>query len=307
MHPFSLLATGLVATFSIAFSTTAVSAEAIASSKPSVASKTFSIDRSSSPPQHAQFNWELHSDLTSRRPVPVSGAQLYYQRVAAANAGFIHTRLPRYSFRAVWVDAIETPTHEQWQELLATEATVMADAQEDRPLSIVLGDSLSLWMPASEFSDDRLWLNQGISGDTTGGILSRLRVLDATNPDRIYLMAGINDIKIGLSDEEILANYHQILEYLRQTHPYAETIVQSILPTRRENLPNDRIRELNRQLAEIAAREGATFVDLQVYFTDASGDLQPNLTTDGLHLSPQGYQVWQWVIEQIELGIAMGV
>ncbi|MBE9040115.1 lysophospholipase [Oscillatoriales cyanobacterium LEGE 11467] len=305
MHPLSLFASSLAATLA----TSTVPADlaspdpiSTTASKTQNRSQTVSIlDRTSSAPAHSEPELELE------RSGPKSGAQLYYQRIAAVNAGFLYTRLPRDSFRAVWSDATEPPTHEQWQELLATEATALASGQGDNPLSIVIGDSLSLWMPISELPDDGLWLNQGISGDTTEGILSRLWALDATKPDRIYLMAGINDIKIGVSDEEILANYREIVRQLHQSHPQAQIIVQSILPTRRDTLPNNRIRELNRQLLIVAHQEGATFVNLHVYFTDARGDLRTPLTTDGLHLNSHGYEVWQWVIQQIELGIAMGM
>ena len=303
MHSLSLLASSLAATLA----TSSIPADLVAPDRISTSTSNIQTtservlprDRTAAVSEHLESEWG--------RSGPQSGAQLYYQRMAAVNAGFLYTRLPSHSFRAVWSDATEPPTHEQWQELLATEAAALVSGQGDNPLSIVIGDSLSLWMPVSELPGDGLWLNQGISGDTTGGILGRLWALDATNPDRIYLMAGINDIKIGVSDEEILANYREIVRHLRQAHPQAETIVQSILPTRRETLPNARIRELNRQLAIIAHQEDATFVNLHVYFTDAQGDLRTHLTTDGLHLNAGGYAVWQWVIQQIELGIAMGV
>ena len=303
MHSLSLLASSLAATLA----TSSIPADVVAPDRisPSTSNIQTTTEIVSPHERTAAVSEHLESEL--RRSGPQSGAQLYYQRMAAVNAGFLYTRLPSHSFRAVWSDATEPPTHEQWQELLATEAAALAAGQGDNPLSIAIGDSLSLWMPASELPGDGLWLNQGISGDTTGGILDRLSALDATNPNRIYLMAGINDIKIGVSDEEIIDNYRDIVRHLRQTHPQAETIVQSILPTRRETLPNARIREINRQLAIIAHQEDATFVNLHVYFTDAQGDLRTHLTTDGLHLNTSGYAVWQWVIQQIELGIAMGV
>lgn len=263
--------------------------------------QTTEIDRTPSPFP----NTELAAAGISPGIRPVSGSQLYRQRLAALQSGQLYTQLSRDSFQSDWMAASEQPTYEEWKALLAAEAQLVAQTQDNRHLSIVLGDSLSLWMPSVGLPDRQLWLNQGISGDTTGGILDRLSAIADTQPDRIYLLAGVNDLKNGVEDGEILENYRQILQQLREDHPHTETIVQSILPTRLETIPNARIRQLNRQLAAIANQEGATFLDVSIYLTDARGELHPSLTTDGLHLNDRGYEAWQWVLQQIEAGIAM--
>lgn len=250
-----------------------------------------------------------NSDLTAWRSdvsvQPASGAQLYQQRLAALRSNQLYTRLSGSSFHADWSAATEQPTYAQWKALLSEESQLLTQMQETSHVSIVLGDSLSLWMPFAGLPESQVWLNQGISGDTTQGILDRLSAVSQTHADRIYILAGANDIKNGVEDTEILENYRQILNQLRQDRPQTEAIVQSILPTRLASIPNDRIRHLNRQLAAIARQEGAIFLDLSIYFTDAAGELHPSLTTDGLHLNDRGYEAWQWVLQQVESGIAM--
>ena len=73
----------------------------------------------------------------------------------------------------------------------------------------------------------------------------------------------------------------------------------SILPTRLASLSSDRIRTLNQHIAYIARQQGAEFSDLQTSFADSQGLLRRDLTTDGLHLSPQGYEVWQSALADI--------
>jgi lysophospholipase L1-like esterase len=70
-------------------------------------------------------------------------------------------------------------------------------------------------------------------------------------------------------------------------------VVHSILPTRWESLPSDRIQRVNGRLAQLAQQPRVTFVDLQTAFADDQGQLRRELTTDGLHLSRQGYAVWR--------------
>jgi len=236
---------------------------------------------------------------------PASGPQLFAQRVAALRSGQLYTRLASRSFASEWIDASRQPTYEEWQQLLAAEARAVSAGRGSNRLSVVLGDSISLWFPHANLPGDRLWLNQGISGDTTGGILQRLSVVTQTQPDTVYLMAGINDLKRGFSDEEILGNLREIVYRFRQESPHTQVFLQSILPTRSPDFSNDRIRYLNRELEAIAREEGAVFLDLHAWFGDERGDMRADFTTDGVHLTAAGYRTWRSVLVGNEGAIAL--
>lgn len=233
---------------------------------------------------------------TISTPRPLSGAQLYAQRRAALQTGNNYTRLTADSFWESWSQVTYQPTYQEWVSLLAQEAAAMANGQGHNPLTVLLGDSISLWFPVEQLENNRFWLNQGISGDTTGGILRRLHLLDDTHPAEIHLMAGINDLRRGSSDAEVLTNLRQIMQELRSRHPQSQILVYSILPTRYANLPSDRIQSLNQQIAAIAQMEGVQYLDLTQYFADAEGKLRADLTTDGLHLNFHGYAMWDWIM-----------
>jgi lysophospholipase L1-like esterase len=205
-------------------------------------------------------------------------------------------------------------TYEQWVGLLAQEARVAAERQPPH-LTVLLGDSLSLWFPSNLLLPNRTWLNQGISGETSSGLLERLDVLDGTYPETIFVMIGINDLIRGGTDEAILDNQRHIIRYLKEAHPTTQIVVQSILPHADDRatwegrdrllaVSNARIRHLNEELAAIAKREDVYFLNLYSLFADHDGNLRMELSTDGLHLNPQGYLVWRTALElysQIEL------
>ncbi|MDF5706094.1 MAG: SGNH/GDSL hydrolase family protein [Nostoc sp. S4] len=236
-----------------------------------------------------------------------SGNQLYYQRLAALKTGQIYTRRDSDNLQSLWESIKKRQlTYEDWKSLLALEARAIAQGQGRNHLSILVGDSLSMWFPREKLPSGKLWLNQGISGDTSAGVLKRLGAFSATRPDVIYIMAGINDLRKGASDETILHNYRRIVRRLRQTHPQAQIIVQSILPTRLPKLSNSRIRQINAQLVQIAKQEGANYLNIYSWFTDMEGNLRPELTTDGLHLSQEGYDVWRSALQQIEYKLTQG-
>ncbi|NJO73160.1 MAG: hypothetical protein HC833_04935 [Leptolyngbyaceae cyanobacterium RM1_406_9] len=198
-------------------------------------------------------------------------------------------------------------TYQQWVNLLAQEAQAAAENPSDR-LTILVGDSLSLWFPSELLLSERAWLNQGISGETSAGLLRRLDLFRATKPETLFVMIGINDLIRGTSGETLLANHRLIMQSLKEQHPQAEIVVQSILPhgaeqavwegrSRLLEIPNSYIRELNQQLGAIALEEDVYYLDLHPLFTDTTGNLRPELSTDGLHLSPQGYLVWSSALQ----------
>ena len=224
---------------------------------------------------------------------PQNGGQMYQFRLASLRSGQLFTRVSPQRYQQDWQQPSANPTHQDWRALLKQEAAVLARAQGGNRLSIVVGDSLGLWLPAEPLPRDRFWLNQSISGETTTQMLSRLHYFSQTRPQTIHIMAGINDLKNGASDFQVLDNFQRMLNYLHQQHPQAEIVVYSILPTRWNNLPSHRIRHLNRTLGHLARYQGARFVDLQPSFADGQGQLRRELTTDGLHLTIAGYDLWR--------------
>lgn len=194
-------------------------------------------------------------------------------------------------------------SYEKWLEILKQEASV---AESNRPsnLAVIAGDSLSLWFPSDLLPEGMNWLNQGISGETSGGLLKRLNFFSRTQPKRIWVMIGINDLIRAKSDREIIDNYQKIITNLVKTHPKTKIIIQSILPHAgeaiswegREKLlaiPNSRIRQLNSQIQDLATKNKASFLNLYPLFSDSQGNLKPEFSTDGLHLSREGYLTWR--------------
>ncbi|MBD2299831.1 G-D-S-L family lipolytic protein [Nostoc sp. FACHB-87] len=197
--------------------------------------------------------------------------------------------------------------YQQWLDILKQEAQAATEKNPEH-LSILVGDSISLWFPTELLPENRYWLNQAVSGENSTGLLKRLDIFDSTKPEVIFVMIGINDLIRGESDEVILENLRQIIRYLRKTHPTAKIVVQSILPHGAEEatwegrdklltIPNSRIRLLNEQLQRIATRRKAKYLDLYSLFANQQGNLRPELSTDGLHLSPAGYLVWRTALQ----------
>lgn len=260
-------------------------------------------------------------------------AALLVQRAHLAVSSTTHTTDNAVQAKGAQPDAIAPPSlgpryelnYNQWVQQLAREANVIAQKSPEH-LYILVGDSLSLWFPAELLPDSVTWLNQGISGETSYGLLRRVKLFDQTKPQTIFVMIGINDLIRGMRYETVAANHREIIRHLKAAHPKATIVVQSILPhggdrasqrylasvkddpaagqnahplwvKRLPVITNPSIRRLNKRLALIAEEEKVQFLDLHSRFTDAEGNLQEQLTTDGLHLSPAGYALWRSQLE----------
>ena len=222
---------------------------------------------------------------------PRTGGQLYVQRVATLRAGHLYSRIPPSTFADQWQTAAQQPTHQDWQSLLAYEAALMASRQGASSLTVLVGDSIYLWLPQDQLTGDRLWLNQSISGETTTHVLRRLTYFASVRPQTIYVMAGVNDLKNGVDPRIVVSNLELTAQRLRMQHPQARIVVLSILPTRLAHIPPPQVRGVNQQLAIALQRRNIEFLDLQPAFMDDQGLMRTDLTTDGLHLNAQGYSL----------------
>jgi lysophospholipase L1-like esterase len=171
----------------------------------------------------------------------------------------------------------------------------MFDALTATPTDIVmLGDSIThegLW---EEYFPQHNLRNRGIGGDTTQNILERLPAIYTLQPQRLFLLIGINDINMGAKPAQTFANYAQILTGLRQHLPDLKIYVQSILPVA-TNWPmanNAAVKAYNVQIERLAAQHGCIYIDLYKSFSDTYGNLPAELSNDGIHLTYAGYRRW---------------
>jgi lysophospholipase L1-like esterase len=171
-------------------------------------------------------------------------------------------------------------------------------AEQDRGALVFLGDSITQgW--GDDFRGDFAGVhvaNRGISGDTTRGLLMRLGddVL-ALDPSGIVLLIGTNDIDVGVKPADVADNVKVLLEQIAAYDNEIPVILCQVMPTSAtKNRPTDKIRELNRELAEVAnGNEQVTVLDTYTLFANDEGDAKPEEFPDLLHPNEAGYSKWR--------------
>lgn len=169
--------------------------------------------------------------------------------------------------------------------------------------TIFIGDSITqrgLW---NELFPEENVINRGVNSDTTEGVKNRLDDIVSSNPEKVFLMIGINDLYAEKTTDEIVSNYEDILNQFKSESPNTKVYVQSVLPLNYEmyyagdKIKNETIKDLNKELKNLSTRFNYTFIDLYSKF-EKNGQLNKQLSYDGIHLSGEGYNVWKESIEK---------
>ncbi|MBI5767383.1 MAG: DUF1080 domain-containing protein [Verrucomicrobia bacterium] len=173
--------------------------------------------------------------------------------------------------------------------------------QQDQGAIVFLGDSITQgWGDGfnSQFPGLKL-ANRGISGDTTRGVLLRLKedVL-ALNPKGVVLLIGTNDLEEGAEPETIAANLKLILAALRAHNAAMPVILCNVMPSSEsKKRPSAQIKKINRlYYGLLADQPQITVVDTYAFFADAKGDAKPDEFPDLLHPNALGYAKWEQVL-----------
>ena len=131
-----------------------------------------------------------------------------------------------------------------------------------------------------------------------GEKITILEDLKSKNIDTIYIMLGINELG-WVYNSIFIQKYEELIDKIREIKPSCEIIVQSIIPVTKTKSDNDKIynnnnkiREYNALIQEMANRKEIQYVDLVPCLVDANGNLPESASPDGIHLNKEYCLKW---------------
>ena len=181
---------------------------------------------------------------------------------------------------------------------------------EDRV--VFIGDSITDSWKLAEYFPGRPYINRGISGQTTPQMLIRFRpdVIEL-KPKVVVIFAGTNDIagntgpmsieaiENNLASMAELAHTHGIRVVLAAIMPINDYAVRDGKPLiQSARRPPEKIVALNKWIRSFAASRRLVYLDYYSSMVDEKGFLKGELSRDGLHPTPQGYEVMKQLAEQ---------
>lgn len=162
---------------------------------------------------------------------------------------------------------------------------------------VMIGDSITSAGEWSEIFPTTKIANRGISGETAEDILKRMDTIYAVQPEKAFIMVGINDIYEGQSVDNIFKNYIDIVEQLhaKKITVYIQSTIECSISTCGNRI--HKVRALNEKLKAYAIDQKLTYIDLNERLCSESKGLLDKYTYDGMHLSASGFVQWKEMIK----------
>ena len=196
--------------------------------------------------------------------------------------------------RAEWFTKLWTSKRNGWAKRV----------QQDQGALVFLGDSITQgWgdniggaFPGAKVA------NRGISGDTTRGVLIRLKedVLDL-NPAGVVLLIGTNDLEEKAEPEIIAGNLKLIIAALKAHNAKMPIVLCQVFPSSASKSRSaDNIKKVNQlYFAAVKGDAQVTFIETHPLFADAQGDAKKEEFPDLLHPNKAGYAKWAGAIRPV--------
>lgn len=134
---------------------------------------------------------------------------------------------------------------------------------------------------------------------TSGGKVTLAKALEGKDYKKVYIMVGINEIGYGSTDGWI-SSYTEVIETIQSACPDAIIYLQAIMHVTREydntKAPdasiNGVINTRSQALSALADNKRIFYLNINEALDDELGDLQADISFDGVHLKASAYSLW---------------
>ena len=151
-----------------------------------------------------------------------------------------------------------------------------------------LGDSLTDGYDVKNYYPDYLVSNRGIAGDTTVGLEERMQVsLYDLKPKVAVMLIGANNM------DTMMDNYEDILRGFEENVPNTKIVILSLTSMSGEWGKKNQLAAYNNvHIKMLAQQYDYEYVDLYAALLNVeTGEIHAEYTTDGGHLTAEGYEV----------------
>ena len=145
--------------------------------------------------------------------------------------------------------------------------------------------------------------NRGVGGYRTTDLLP---ILDACvfelKPRKVFINIGTNDLSDGnIPLEAVMSNYDRIITQIEEKLPGVIIYMMAYYPINYEAATeemkpcllvrtNEKINRANELVAQLAAKHGQKYINVNAPLMDEQGRLKAQYTIEGMHIKPEGYR-----------------
>ena len=191
---------------------------------------------------------------------------------------------------------------DRWEKNIAAFEKADAENPPDKGRTVFIGSSsIVMWDTAGDFPN-YVTTNRGFGGSQIADSLRYAgRILIPYEPMLVIFYAGDNDIASGKSPEQVFSDYKAFVAKVHQALPKTEIQFIAIKPSlARWNLV-ETMRETNALIRGFTEKYPYLgYVDIDTPMLGEDGKPRKELFLgDGLHMTKEGYAVWNKLIEPI--------
>ena len=198
--------------------------------------------------------------------------------------------------------AADVPASDRWEP--AIKKFEEQDKQQSPPQNATLfvgSSSIVFWDVQKSFPNLAL-IKRGFGGSLFRDATYYVdRIVIPYEPKTIVIYDGDNDLKSGLSAEEVFADCKAFVEKVRAALPDTKIIVLSVKPSiARWELYGEQ-QKANKLIENYTkANKDLLYVDVGTALLGADGKPRADLLKeDGLHLNEAGYEIWTKILTPI--------
>jgi lysophospholipase L1-like esterase len=154
---------------------------------------------------------------------------------------------------------------------------------------------------------DKVIYNRGVRATTTADLLNHMNTLifDLA-PSKIFINIGSNDLGFDIPQDVFLSNYDEILHQIKERLPDTAVYAMAYFPVNAvddfgeekdehdqlfAHRSNELLEAANAKVERLAQKYGYEFINVNAGLTDVNGNLRKELTFDGGHMYPAGYEI----------------
>ena len=164
-----------------------------------------------------------------------------------------------------------------------------------------IGDSITDAYDLKKHYPQYVTANRGIAGETSYDLQARLQLsVYDLKPQVVVMLIGANN------PTTVMNNYEDILKGYQENLPETKVVLLSLTSMGGETWGrwNEKAQANNVEIKKLAEKYGHTFVDVYTPLLDpAINQLREDYTTDGGHLTEEGYEVLTDTIAPVLKGI----
>jgi lysophospholipase L1-like esterase len=189
-----------------------------------------------------------------------------------------------------------------WEPAIAAfEANDRASPPPTGEIVFVGSSSIRLWDVDRYFPDLEI-INRGFGGSQlSDAVRYAERIVIPYKPRIVVVYAGDNDIYAGATSEEVAISFEQFVRTVRAKLPDVRVVFIGIKPSLQRWDVIERVRLANAMIRAYAVHDdNVAFVDVDHAMLGWDETPRPELfVTDGLHLTPAGYELWSALIRPL--------